>query len=804
MSTNESIRYGIDLGTTNSSIAILQGDRVIVVPSKFNHESTPSAVAFWHAEGHLETEVGQRARTLMFRPGVRVAREFKEHMGEPNVLFDGADPPERPHELSARVLRELVSSLGLRSGLPPLHAAVVTVPAAFKNPARDDTKRAAELAGIGHVELFPEPAAAGLAYGRNTPVAGSLVWLAYDLGGGTFDAAIVRAEDGVFTVIDNEGDRQLGGKHLDELILRELVLPKLPSPLREQTKFKSLPWEMLKDLVEDAKCALSVQESATVQGEILHQNVSVRLARADVDRLQARLFGRTLKICRALLARNGFETRHIERCIVVGGPMLSPFMRDFIRNGHADAAHDIRIEGLGIDIDTSVDPMTAVAQGAAIRAAAQRIPTEAMTRIRATAPHTQIAVGVSVRVSSQVQEEDVMVAGALGALRPDVAVTRDWAVVFERLDGARSVTWRSDPLPVSDAGKFVGRAALLPGHNQFEVRVLDGRRTTVEADDGRRFEVMRGIVTGELTLGRGFGVADENGNTVWFFRKGEGLNRRVSKSFTTTVALERGSSLAAVVIPVVEGFDDKASLNREVYTMRIAADEVGLSIPAGAFVDVDLLIDESQQLHLTATFKDYPVKAQAANTCIALDRRRVAEPLRLLERDLALFRQVKDSSPAIAAVIDEVDDGDLVGNINEMLDLGTPQHPAPWDQAADRVIELSRMIDLHRAEADDLLAWQAHKAHCDENVNKAKRIVEKTVGLSRAWLDEFARLCKEYDEACILRDREQAQHIAYGLVPAHFESNDKLKDDVGGGPVGVAAGERTSEGLSHKGTIRQA
>ena len=219
MSTSESIRYGIDLGTTNSSIALMVGDRVEVVRNKFNLETTPSVVAFWRESGQTQVEVGQLARQMILRDGARVAAEFKQNMGDASVMFEGLDVRESPHQLSARVVRELCASVKRQVGLPPARAALITVPAAFKNPARDDTQRAGEAAGLVYVELFPEPCAAALAYGRHANAERTPIWLAFDLGGGTFDAALVRAQEGVFTVLDSEGDRHLGGKNLDEAIL---------------------------------------------------------------------------------------------------------------------------------------------------------------------------------------------------------------------------------------------------------------------------------------------------------------------------------------------------------------------------------------------------------------------------------------------------------------------------------------------------------------------------------------------------------------------------------------------------------
>lgn len=802
MSTSESIRYGIDLGTTNSSIALMVGDRVEVVRNKFNHETTPSVVSFWREGGQIQIEVGQLARQMVLRDGARVAAEFKQNMGDASVMFEGLDVREAPHQLSARVVRDLCANVKRQAGLPPVHAALITVPAAFKNPARDDTQRAGEAAGLAYVELFPEPCAAALAYGRQADTGHSPIWLAFDLGGGTFDAALVRAQEGVFTVLDSEGDRHLGGKNLDEAIITTLVMPRLPDGLRQRVIRGGLEWRKLKFAAEEAKIALSTQEEAASQVEIFGTHIDMALRRDEVEPLQAKTFERTLKICRDLLARNGFERRHIERVILVGGPLLSPGLRSMVREGWRPRGTLAGIEGLGIDIDHSVDPMTAVAQGAAIRAAAQRIPASCLATFGARAvSNASSEVSLTLSVSNQVLDEDVLVAGQVEWLRPDSAARREVVVIVERLDSVGSVLWQSAAVPVSNEGKFLVRVALEPGLNQFHARVLDADRRAVDAEQGR-FDVLRGIASGELNLSRGFGVADENGNTVWFFRKGDALNQSVTKPFATTVALERGKSTEAVVIPVVEGFEKRASLNAEVYTLRISSETESVNVPVGAIVDVTLRIDLSQKLEVTAKFKDYTVQAVSRRVSLAPDAARVRERLTTIQQDLELFRRVKKYSNAVAAVVEDIESGELIEEVKELIDLGSNENSAPWDKAAERELEIARVLDIRRGEVDELLAWDTHKAWCDGNIAAEKRIIAETADLPLTLLAEFESLFRQYDDACSARDRVMTERIAFRLVIDLFLSNDQLREHVGRDTLGPGSAAKTS-GAEHKGTIRQ-
>jgi len=342
---------------------------------------------------------------------------------------------------------------------------------------------------------------------------------------------------------------------------------------------------------------------------------------------------------------------------------------------------------------------------------------------------------------------------------------------------------------------------LEPGLNQFHARVLDAARQPLDADQCK-FDVLRGIASGELTLSRGFGVADDDGNTVWFFRKGDALNQSVTKLFATTVALERGKTAEAVVIPVVEGFEQKASLNAEVYTLRISSETNSVNVPVGSLVEVALRIDLSQKLDVTARFRDYAVEAVSRRVSLAPDAARVRDRLASIQRDFELFRRVKKYSDAVAGVVNEIEGGELVEEVKELIDLGSTENSAPWDKAAERELEIARMLDARRPEVDELLAWEAHKEWCDGNISAEKRIISETAGLPPTLLAELDALFRQYDKACTVRDRVMTERIAFRLVIDLFLANDQLRDHVGRDTLGPGSAVQTSR-AEHRGTIRQ-
>src|SRR5215813_10297699 len=222
MSRN-TIDFGIDLRTTNSSVAMLKGTDTDVIKNNENLEITPSAV--WiDKKGSLF--VGRHAKERLIVDSENAASEFKLLMGtNTEISFKRSGRRMKPEELSAEVLKSLKADVMQRTG-EDIEAAVITVPAAFDLPQCKATEAAARLAGLKVSPLLQEPVAAAMAYGFQHEGKKSF-WLVYDLGGGTFDAAIIQVRDGMIQVVNHGGDNQLGGKLIDWRIIEDLLLPTL-------------------------------------------------------------------------------------------------------------------------------------------------------------------------------------------------------------------------------------------------------------------------------------------------------------------------------------------------------------------------------------------------------------------------------------------------------------------------------------------------------------------------------------------------------------------------------------------------
>ena len=201
------IDFGIDLGTTNSALALQTSGAPRLLPDAAGHVLLPSAI---HLAANGTPEVGQLALERRFTDPANTSIEFKRLMGtNSRTTFPASGQSVTPEELSAMILRSLAQRAQAQTG-EPLRAAVVTVPAMFQIPQCEATRKAAALAGIEHAPLLQEPIAAAIAHVGSGSVQDGY-WLVYDLGGGTFDVSLVRSRGGRLQVLDHDGDNQLGG-----------------------------------------------------------------------------------------------------------------------------------------------------------------------------------------------------------------------------------------------------------------------------------------------------------------------------------------------------------------------------------------------------------------------------------------------------------------------------------------------------------------------------------------------------------------------------------------------------------------
>ena len=345
---------GIDLGTTNSAVAILEGGEAKIVANPEGNRTTPSVVAFKNGE----MQVGEVAkRQAVTNPNT--IGSIKRHIGEAGYSVDVDGKKYTPQEISATILQYLKGYAESYLG-EKVDKAVITVPAYFNDAQRQATKDAGKIAGLEVERIINEPTAAALAYGLDKTDKEEKV-LVFDLGGGTFDVSILELGDGVFDVLSTAGDNHLGGDDFDEKIIAYLAEEFKKDNGIDLSKDK-MAVQRLKDAAEKAKKDLSGVTSTQISlpfitaGESGPLHLEVKLTRAKFDELTYDLVERTKNPVRQALKDAGLSASEVDEIILVGGSTRIPAVVEAVR------------KETGKEPNKSVNPDEVVAMGAAIQA----------------------------------------------------------------------------------------------------------------------------------------------------------------------------------------------------------------------------------------------------------------------------------------------------------------------------------------------------------------------------------------------------------------------------------------------------
>ena len=339
---------GIDLGTTNSELAVLRDGKVAVLPIH-GHPIMPSCVGL-DADGKLI--VGQAARNQLVAAPDHTVRSIKRKMGEDAKVRLG-EREFSPEEISSFILRELKQEAERQLG-QPVRKAVITVPAFFNERQRKATQAAGDLAGLEVVRIINEPTAAALAYGAGVTEGETM--LVYDLGGGTFDVSVVVVEQGVVEVKASHGDTHLGGDDFDQLLVDHAVREfKRQHSVELASDSRTL--RRLQVVMERAKRTLSDEPFVSVREEYLdgQHHLEMELLRDDYERLILPLLEKTLTCVHQSLADAKLSPRDIHKVMLVGGATRTPLV------------HRLLQERLRLDPRFEIDPDLIVAMGAAIQ-----------------------------------------------------------------------------------------------------------------------------------------------------------------------------------------------------------------------------------------------------------------------------------------------------------------------------------------------------------------------------------------------------------------------------------------------------
>jgi len=364
---------GIDLGTTNSLVAFMQGETPVVIPGEDGLNLVPSVVAL---DEHGQIIVGSAARKYLIETPERAVYSIKRLMGRgvediqeelklfPFRLAEDLQPGEvlriklgdksyTPPEISAFILRQLKRNAERHFG-GPVTKAVITVPAYFNDAQRQATKDAGRIAGLEVLRLVNEPTAASLAYGLDKNKNGIVA--VYDLGGGTFDISILKLHDGIFEVISTNGDTHLGGDDIDNLLIT-IALDDIRGDMGLDLRRSGEGVQTIRKAVIEAKIALSSNDSIRLDIELPQgKRYQREITREQFEQLVQPILDRTIAPCKQALKDAKLEPEQIDEAVLVGGSTRIPKVRALVQDLFKRVPH------------TDLNPDEVVALGAAVQA----------------------------------------------------------------------------------------------------------------------------------------------------------------------------------------------------------------------------------------------------------------------------------------------------------------------------------------------------------------------------------------------------------------------------------------------------
>lgn len=662
------MKYGIDLGTTNSAICKMENGEPCIRKTDTLKDTLPSSVSYTKKK---VVKVGDSAYNDLRQDKSRATKkwskldenvfiEFKRTMGL-DTLYKSSNMKcsFSSEELSSEILKTLKSFVSDDT----INAAIITIPAKFKADQIAATKRAAILAGIRYCELLQEPIAASMAYGL-TSAKKDGVWLVFDFGGGTFDVALLKVEDGIMQVKDTEGDNYLGGKNLDYAVVDEIIIPYLQENyvidgiLSDDAK-KNILRDAMKFYAEQAKNQLSFKSQCDITSQLdefgeddegTELELDMIVTQQQIKKVVAPVFQKAINICKDLLKRNNLQGSDLDYLILVGGPTYSPVLREMLK------------EQITPNVDTSVDPMTAVAKGAALYASG--IDSEVKEELKAGT----IALDLTYESSSVETVEFVSI-----KLLPNEctgAIPSKLFVEFTRNDKG----WSSGKIEINEIGDVVECQLMEGKANVFTVIAYDEKGTPIPCFPNE-VNIMQGIVVGNAVLPYNIGIEVHDRSLdrdIFIPLKGLEKNQPipaigVRNGLKTPKQIRPGMATDNMVIPIYQG-ESKAEgtsaiYNDHVFNVYITGDDVPALIPAGSDLDITLKVDRSQQMIMEVTF---PIIGETIEKLIEVGQRSTGVDAFDLQKRLDEAK-LKLASLQASPVIKESETTDVQNMLNELV-----------------------------------------------------------------------------------------------------------------------------------------
>jgi len=763
------IDYGIDLGTTNSAIARMENGVPVIKKNEFIKETTPSCINFGRKQNIL---IGDMAFQAMRGDSIAQLKtfvkgktntfiEFKRTMGTThNYESFNMGKEFSSEELSAEILKKLKSFIQDEN----ISSIVITVPAKFLNPQKDATINAAKLAGFKHIELLNEPVAAATAYGLDSKNKDGF-WVVFDFGGGTFDVALIKAEEGILTVKDTDGDNWLGGKNLDEAIVDQIIIPNLQEKfaidsILEDADKKEILRNAVKFYAEEAKIQLSSNETHNILSNLgdfpfeddngEEPEIDVFVTQKDMENVVAPIFQKAIDITKELIKRNNLKGSDLGALILVGGPTYSPILRRMLR------------EQITVKVDTTVDPMTAVAKGAALFASTLSVSSEVL---EASRDKTKLQLEIKYEATTVEMDETITVK-ALKEKTTGTFPAKIYADVV-RFDGG----WSSGKKLIGEKATIIEVQLVEGRSNSFDIQVYDEEGNKLESQPNQ-FSILQGIGIGDMTtlpyhigIGKHFRTERKD-----LFQPVKGLEKNkkipatgVINGLKTRSAIRPGMIKDIIRIPIYQG-DHNAEgtnplLNNLINEIVISGESLPAMLPEGSDVDITIKVDRSEGMQFIAYF---PLLNHTEELKIEIKK---PEPPteEFLTKEISKAKRAAqkvnadDISQKLEALEEQLgkDGGSADGKLKiqdglrkELLKLDNAEKTAEWpkveQELKDAFYELEDLLEKIKANSDDEdLNMNKVEAHIQEykktiehiiqnkDTKSAKELTEEIEGLDR-------------------------------------------------------------------------
>lgn len=649
------IDYGIDLGTTNSAICRMEYGEPVIIRSDSGMETMPSCVSFKKG-GTIR--IGQSAYADLWNDKLRALKkksamasnsciEFKRYMGSDKRFSNAnAEHPWSPEELSAQIVKTLCSFVSDDK----VKAAVITVPAKFTVNQKDATLEAARLAGIGQVELLQEPIAASIAYGLKADDKNG-IWMVFDFGGGTLDVALVHVSDGIMQVFDTEGDNYLGGKNVDEAIVSKIILPQITRKyaldLSDNEQYKLLT-EALKVEAEKAKHKLSYSDSDTIyleagdwgedeDGEEIELEITI--SRQELEDAIKPILQKAVDICKTLMLRNNIPYGKLSHLILIGGPTFMPLLRKMLR------------EQVTENVETGINPMTAVATGAAIYASTIPMKIDEndieddVLRLSVDFESTTVDTQVFIPVKSKKFTQNLKVK------------------MIRRADGMESIL-----VPIIEQGGLIELDLIPKQPNTFRI-VAYVNDVEVKCFPSE-LTIVQGTKAGTAILPYNIGIEVYNpkkNRCIFTAFTGLEKNRPLPAVGTvyglkTLSDLHPGKEDDIVRIAVYQGDDSAegktAALFEYVSDVIVSGEDIISFIPQGSLVNIKIDVNRSEMMTIVA---DFPESGQKVEKHLDTSRRQEIKDFDYLKT------QIMRATSQLNFLKETIDDTEEIIRINNQI-----------------------------------------------------------------------------------------------------------------------------------------